>query len=273
MTRILLCLSLWLNLCLNAAFAQTPPFENLTVEPSPALAQTPLRARSLFQFCRFGEAIGKSSVSRNGQVLTLSINMVPQPGSVCFATPPPPEPVFFDLGGLEPGHYTLIQQPLSPAPNVAYPALQTQFFVAGSDSFSALSVLPNPAFAGQALQARSTFNLCLRRENITSTQVSLSGSVVTLRLQMQAGTDPCDIGVPPPAMPINLPIGSFPPGNYTLVQQPISSNPAIVYPALSTSFSVGQAPVAVPSTSLMGNFALALVIGMGAVFGIYRRRD
>ena len=273
MNRIVLCFVLCLSIVSNFAFAQTPAFDQLTVTPNPASANTPLQARSMFQFCRFVESIGKSSLSRVGNVLTLNITMLPRPGIVCFATPPPPEPVLIDIGTLEPGNYTLIQQPLSSNPQITYPALQTQFVVTGlPESFTGLSVLPNPAFAGQALQARSTFNLCLRREGIVGTQVSLTGTVVTLTLQMQPGVDPCDIGVPPPPMPISLPIGTFPAGNYTLVQQPISSNPNIIYAPLSTTFSVGPALVAVPASSVFGTIALVLLTLLGGALGLQLRR-
>lgn len=273
MYRIILCFVLGFSFYANAVFAQTPAFQSLSVQPSPALAHTPLRARSLFQFCRYGESMGKSSLSRTGNVLTLNITMIPQPGVVCFATPPPPVEVLIDVGSLEPGYYTLIQQPLSPNPEVVYPALQTQFSVSGTDSFSGLSVLPNPAFSGQALQARSTFHLCLRREQIASRQVTINGSLITLTLQMEPGAGICDIGVPPPPMPISFDIGALPAGNYTLVQQPVSSNPNNVYPALTSSFSVGAALVSVPAGSLLGNFALALLIGMGAALSFALWRD
>ena len=131
MNRIVVWFALCLSFFVHSAYAQTAAFDQLSVIPQPATAQTRLFAGSRFQFCRELEEIGQSSVTRSGNTLNLRIQMRPrQPGILCFATPPPPVPVFFELGQLEAGTYTLIQQPESTDPQTSYPALTTQFTVA-----------------------------------------------------------------------------------------------------------------------------------------------
>lgn len=276
MNRIVVWFALCLSFFAHSASAQNAAFDQLSVVPTAANPQSTLRARSLFQFCRQLEEIGKSSVTRSGNTLNLRIQMRPrQPGILCFATPPPPVPVFFELGQLEAGTYTLIQQPESSDPQTSYPALTTQITVAvagpTTNTFSGLSVVPNPALAGQELQAQSTFNLCIVGEGLGPTQQSISGSVITLTLQMTGPTF-C-LGVPPPPRPVAIPIGSFAPGTYTLVQQPVSPNPNIVYPPLTTSFTVASAPLSVPASSTMSTLLLALLIGVGAYLGMLAGRE
>ena len=128
MNRIVVGFVLCLSFFAHSAFAQTA-FTQLSVVPAAANPHTPLHARSLFQFCQHQEEIGQSTVTRAGNVLTLRIQMLPQPSTICFS-PPPPRLLSIPIGSFEPGIYTLVQQADSPNPNIVYPSMTTSFTVA-----------------------------------------------------------------------------------------------------------------------------------------------
>ena len=112
------------------AGVSTPGFTNLSVSPQPITAGVPLSARSLYQFCDHLDEIVSSEFNVSGQLITLTVHMTPLPPDlICFATPAPPEPVFFPIGSLAPGDYTLVQQPISSDPGVIYPSLSVSFTV------------------------------------------------------------------------------------------------------------------------------------------------
>lgn len=86
--------------------------------------------------------------------------------------------------------------------------------------------------------------------------VEVQGSVVIMR-QDWFGSG-CGI-VPPGPVDFDTPLGTFPPGQYTLVYAATFGN--FVYAPLTTQFAVlgGQSAAAVPAASTFANLALALL--------------
>ncbi len=134
--------------------------------------------------------------------------------------------------------------------------------------FSNLRATPNPAAAGTVVSARLFFTYeCLAGHPPT---VEVQGSVVTMRQDYSASA--CGI-VPPAPTDFDQPLGTFGPGEYTLVYAATRGN--FVYPPLTTQFTIlsGSSAAAVPATSVMGNLVLALMslgVAWVAVSGRFR---
>lgn len=129
---------------------------------------------------------------------------------------------------------------------------------------SAVQVVPNPAPAGASLRATlvGLQPVCFAVNSFT---VERNGATVTLRVQVGSGA----CGVPPPGY-ITLPIGSYGPGNYTLVYEgTIDGQPQ---PVLTTAFQVLAGPRTVPANRGEGLALLAFVLAAVGAAAVARRR-
>ncbi len=122
-----------LALALPVAAAAGDPasgFTNLRATGATAGVAQPMVARALYQSCAHLDYIGSSEVTRTGNAFLVTVTMVSlSPDVICFATPPPPEPVDFPLGTLAEGEYTLVLQPINPGIGATYLPLSTAFSV------------------------------------------------------------------------------------------------------------------------------------------------
>ena len=146
MNRCALILLLFLGVGAMHVQAQTPgpAFIDLHVLPSPAHADQVLRARSYFQSCFVGADVGSHTVAVVDHVITINVQMIPTPGVVCLATPPPPVPVDFIIGTLPPGDYTVIENAILTSGPGSFSPLTTSFSVG-----PAIEVIP--ATSGKSL--------------------------------------------------------------------------------------------------------------------------
>jgi len=262
-------------LCLilaNAVRAQAPtlPYTGLRVPT----VEARYRVTAIFEAtCYSSWQIGTEQLSIAGNVATLSLPIVNNPGGNICLDPPVRFEVRWPLQRFAAGDYTLVLQPLAPdpvQPGVDYSAISVPFVVIpDAPLYSNLSILTNPAIAGQPITAR-----IVARDFYAGcfdgplTDIQRDGNVITLTIR-ESETGGCVVGVPPPgphAFDVN--IGGYPVGNYTLRVRTVldvSGGPAM--PDLSADFSVLGAPVAVPSTTFWG-LALMLV----AVLGLVRKR-
>jgi len=143
---------------------------------------------------------------------------------------------------------------------------QTLSAQVGPPIFENLRVVSNPSVAGEPIVARMLFLECYpTTQSIDSFRVTTAEQVVTLTVQMSF--DPNIICIHPPVPPsdIDFPLGAFAPGTYALVQQTLSGYPGESFAPLTTSFTVGGAPVSVPTLGPLPMLALAAMLAFAAM--------
>lgn len=129
--------------------------------------------------------------------------------------------------------------------------------------FTNLRVVPNPASAGQPIAARLFGSGCATFP--VSESITIEGNVVTLTHE----TDEI-CGVPLPGGDWDFPIGTFPPGHYTLIYAPTSGFGGNTYVTQSVQFDV--LPTGIPASSLAGLAMLILaLLGVGVWQVRFRR--
>jgi hypothetical protein len=127
---------------------------------------------------------------------------------------------------------------------------------------------PTPA-SGEAVVARAFYTHCVRGEEPIDDQVTVAGNVVTLTVTLEGVI--C-FSPPPPPEDLDYALGSFAPGEYTLVMQVESSIPGIVFSPLTTQFVVGPAlHHSIPATSSPMILLLALAMMFAAAWAIRLR--
>jgi len=199
---------------------------------------------------------------RTGNTLTATI-----PNSsniICFGTPAPPADIDVALGTLPAGDYQFVMQeaPLTQG-GKAIPLIAGPFTVgaAAAAPYTNLRIIPNPGQTGTPIEARVLFT-CNNGFGDGQPIITRHGQLVLY--QTTVVLDPCFAGVPPPPQDIDLPIGQFTPGNYTMVllQQPTASN--IVFPALTAPFVIQGSAQSVPVDAPWGLIlltAMLLILG------------
>lgn len=244
---VLLAILLSLSSAAGAQIVPTP--HNLRVVPSPAVAGQPMAAR-LRQVCSEGN-LDTPAVTVLGTVVTLSQSFEPL---ICIGLPPPLGDVDIPLGAFAQGSYTLTYVLRDRSSNTSTQE-STQFLViAGVGPPRNLRVVPNPAIAGQPVNARLL--LSCDEGQFRPATVAVNGTAVTLT-QVQGPS--CNIGVPPPPADVEFPLGAFPQGTYTLTYLYRASSGNVLY-AESTQFGVGAA-AGVPAVSAQLLILLALALG------------
>lgn len=208
------------------------------------------------------------TLTRDGQQLTLTLSNSPQ--LVCLTTPPPPVDLDFPLGNLEPGIYQVrLQQAPFQAGGEPIQYLSGSLTV-GTGPYTLLRTIPQPARAFELVNARLRYN-CTNGAAIAPPITTVAGDTITVRIPVTLDT--CFVGVPPPAVDVDVPIGNVAPGNYTLVVLQESALPGVVIPALSTALSVtGAGGHSVPATNAWGLLLMAALLILVGWFS-QRRRD
>jgi hypothetical protein len=262
-----------LALFAQQAMAQTPsiPFTNLSVPR--VQAQIPVQA-SFLNTCYSTWLPGTEHVSTAGNVVTLTLPIQFEPGTICF-DPPLPTNVHVPIGQFAAGEYILVLQPVAPVPpqpGVNYSAISVPFSVVGEPpAYSHLRLYPNPALVDQLvtarIRARDFFAQCFRVP-LSEADVQHVDNLYTLSIR-ESNLDTCLIGVPPPApYDFDVGIGRFSAGSYTLrvhyVPDLSGGQPLQI---LSGDFVVGSA-LAIPVASRTMLVLLALGI---ALFGGWQR--
>lgn len=262
-------------LCLilaNALQAQAPTLPYTSLRVPGVEARYPVTA--IFEAtCYSSWQVGTQQINIAGNVVTLSLPIVNNPGGNICVDPPVRFPVNVSLGHFAPGNYTMVLQPLAPdpvQPGVDYSPISVPFVVIpDAPLYSDLSILTNPAIAGQPITAhivaRDFYAACF---DGPLTDIQRVGNIITLTIR-ESDTNGCVIGVPPPGpQEFDVTIGSYPEGSYTLLVRTIldvSGGPTM--PDLSANFSVLGAPISVPSTTFWGLALLVL-----AMLGLVARR-
>ncbi len=267
MQRFLVFLCLFLANALRAQ-APTVPYTGLRVPG----VEARYSVTAIFEAtCYSSWQVGTQQISAAGNVVTLTLPIVNNPGGNICIDPPLRFVVHQSLGQFAPGNYTLVLQPLAPdpvQPGVDYSPISVPFVVSpDAPLYSDLGILTNPAIAGQPIAARIVardfYAACF---DGPLTDIQRVGNIITLTIR-ESDTNGCLIGVPPPgAQVFEVNIGSYPEGSYTLLVRTIldvSGGPTL--PDLSANFSVLGAPVAVPSTTFWG-LALMVLAMLGLVW-------
>ena len=207
------------------------------------------------------------TLTRTGNIMTFTI---PNSGAViCFSPPAPPEDFDLPLGTLPPGDYQFVMQE-APATSGGKPVplISGPFTVldAAAAPYSNLRVSPNPGQSGLPINARVLFT-CNNGSVFDPPVITRVGQ--TVRFRQPIVLEPCFGGVPPPPQDIDLPIGQYTPGQYTLVihQEPPSSN--IVIPALSAPFVVLGSAQSVPIDEPWSLLAMAIIM---LLLGLFRHQ-
>ena len=210
-------------------------------------------------------------LTRTGNTLTVTI---PNSGIVvCFSAGLPPEDFEIPLGTLPAGDYQFVMQEApatsggDPVPLVAGPFT---VLASGAAPYSNLRVLPNPGQSASLIQARVLFT-CNNGSVFNPPVITRIGQTVHYRQQIEL--DPCFGGVPPPPQDMDLPIGQFTPGQYTLVvlQEPPSANTVI--PALSTPFAVLGSAQSVPADSPWSMLLMSMIVLVSGLFWHQRNQS
>jgi len=126
-----------------------------------------------------------------------------------------------------------------------------------------LRIVPSTPIAGDAVTLLIEFGDCAVPTPGTES-VSITGNVVTFTHLVPFPV----CGVPPPGPQIGYPIGTFAPGNYTLVYAPSGNIPGSAWATAQFGFSVGAAPVPAMSRAagvwlLIAALALVALIRIG----------
>lgn len=205
--------------------------------------------------CIEGWAGEVQTLARDGQVLTITLSN--DPNLLCFTTPPPPEDRDFPLGNLEAGTYEFrLQQAPRQAGGEPIQHLAGTFTIASAAPYSDLRAVPHPARAFEPVSARLHY-ICAAGFAVAPPTTTVAGNTITVRIPVTL--DPCFLGVPPPPFDIDLPLGNFAAGNYTVVALQESAAPGVVIPALSTPLLVsGSGSHSIPATQ---PWSLLLMIG------------
>lgn len=202
---------------------------------------------------------------RTGNTLTATI---PNSSSIiCFGTPAPPADIDVALGTLPAGDYQFVMQeaPLTqggkPIPLIAGP-----FTVGAAEAapYANLRIIPNPGQTGTPIGARVLFT-CNNGFGDGLPIITRHGQLVLYSTTVIL--DPCFAGLPPPPQDIDLPIGQFTPGSYTMVflQQPTATN--IVFPALTAPFVIQGSAQSVPVDAPWSLILLtAMLLALGAMW-------
>ena len=257
---VLLCLTCALS---SSALAGSVSFTNLRFVAD-ATGGPGVQARVNF-VCADSAWDGQTyTLARTGNTLTITVPT--SSGIICFGPPPPPADFNLPLGTLAAGDYQFVMQEApataggKPVPLIAGPFT---VLAPAAAPYSNLRVSPNPGQAGTQIQAIALFT-CNNGSVFDSPVITRNGQNVLFRQPVVL--EPCFGGVPPPPQDINLPIGQYTPGQYTLVmhQEPPSAN--IVIPALSTTFVVQGTAQSVPVNAPWSAFLMSTMMMLLGLF-------
>ncbi len=211
------------------------------------------------------------TLARTGNTVTITI---PNSGIVvCFSAGLPPVDFEIPLGSLPAGDYQFVMQEApataggKPIPLIAGPLT---VLAPAAAPYSNLRVSPNPGQAGTQIQAIALFT-CNNGSVFDPPVITRNGQNVLFRQPVVL--EPCFGGVPPPPQDMNLPIGQYTPGQYTLVmhQEPPSAN--IVIPALSTTFVVQGTAQSVPVDAPWSAFLMSTIMLLLGLFWYQRHHS
>ncbi len=125
-----------------------------------------------------------------------------------------------------------------------------------------LRVVPSPAIEGTTVFARLLLDSQCLLSGPGPATVTVQGQVVTLRHDF-AGRGGVCIGVPPLRRDIDIPIGAYSVGVYTLVYAPV--NGTFAFQTQSVQFTVVGAPSVVPVPTMSHWSLLALTVALGGI--------
>lgn len=131
-----------------------------------------------------------------------------------------------------------------------------------------VQVQPSPARAGEPVELRLTIAVpdCLGSQSFPVQRV---GQEVRIDFTINTAGGIC--GVPPPVVFRRIPLGSFQPGNYTVIARGTNvANAAVLGPATAGLIVYG-APESIPSNAFWA-LALLTLVTMGVAAVAFRQR-